>query len=290
MKINYEVVTTVGSVRTKNQDNFYLNGHIKQAEEKKCEKIGSSEEKCQIFAVCDGMGGEASGEIAAEIAVQTLSEYQAERIEYDWKDYIDRANRKICDYQRKHQVHMGTTFAGISVSSSKVVAINVGDSRIYRIRNRELKQLSKDHNEYQTMIKNGIEASEHVMKMAKSHLTQFLGIPDTDFCLEPYIVLDNFVTQGDAYLICSDGLYGVLSDKQILNIVCGDKHENNSICKELVKEAEERGSRDNITAMLVYITANEKYICWTKELVHRIKMIKVYLEKNLRRDNRKGKD
>lgn len=254
METSFGVVTTVGSVRQVNQDNFYLNGKIKKIDNKEDKLSGTSESECQLFAVADGMGGESFGEIASQIAVEALGEYQDRNIEYNWKEYIRKTNQKICEYQKEKQLNMGTTFAGLSISASKVIAINVGDTRIYQIRKGKIRQLSKDHNEYQTLMDAGIQMPERVMRMAKSHLTQFLGVPDSSFELEPHITIVDSVFEGDIYLLCSDGLYGVLPEEQIRSMICEGQKDQGMICRSLVKSAEEKGSRDNITAMIVKIT------------------------------------
>lgn len=256
MKIYYEVYTTVGNVRKINQDNYCLNGYIKKTEDDESGMIGNSENDDQIFAVCDGMGGTDSGAIAAAIAVQLLSKSCLKQEIFEWGKYIEHANRSICEYQKEHRIQMGTTIAGLSVHSSKVIAVNVGDSRIYQIRGNEIRQISRDHNEYQTMVEARIKVDNQTMRMARCRLTQFLGVPDDRFHITPHTVVENR-EEGDIYLLCSDGLYGVLSEEQILDIIYHNTISGHA-CKELVVTAKHQGSRDNITAMLVYINENKK--------------------------------
>lgn len=239
-----------------NQDNFYLNGYSKQLEEKECVKTGISEDEHQIFAVCDGMGGEECGEIAAKIAVQILHECNPEFFDVEWKSYIKKANQKICEYQRKYQKFMGSTFAGVYICSSKVIAINIGDSRIYRIREDKIIQLSEDHNEYQILVGAGIRISEHLKKMTKCRLTQFLGLPEEEYRLDPHVMMLDAAESGDRYLICSDGLSGTLSEEQIMDVI--KEHEKKSvgivdICEKLVRAAENQGNKDNITVLIMDI-------------------------------------
>lgn len=268
MKVYYEVYTTAGNVRTLNQDNFCLNGYTKKAKDSESEMTGESKEDDRIFAVCDGMGGMDSGEIAAEIAVKLLSRSCLEQDVFEWDNYIEQANTIICEYQKEHRVQMGTTIAGLSVHSSKVIAVNVGDSRIYQIRRGKIRQLSRDQNEYQMMAESGIKVDDQTMKKARCRLTQFLGIPNDIFHITPHTVVENR-EDGDIYLLCSDGLYGVLPQEQILDII---KHHSmyGHACKELVTAAIEQGSRDNLTAMLVYIHENKKKLIRIRKIIQSI--------------------
>lgn len=263
MRILYEAVTIAGRVRSENQDNFYVNGSIKKMTEAECMLSGVSEKNHQVFAVCDGMGGEDSGEVAAAMAVRILQSYASESVGINWPDYIKEVNQRLCEYQRKHSIQMGTTLAGISIDSSKLIAVNVGDSRIYQIHNKEIKQLSKDHSEYQFLLDAGIKADERAMRRAKSCLTQCLGLPEEELELEPHVVNIAELAAGDYYLICSDGLHGTLSEEQINRIISDHKIIEDNICEILVKEAEKQGSRDNITALLICISEDVKPVSET---------------------------
>lgn len=278
MKVDYEIFSTIGRVRKANQDNYYVDGYTKPIQDNESQMSGSSESDIHMFAVCDGMGGMSSGEIASQIAVQILSNHCSKKTEFDWEDYIEEVNIEICKYQSKHHIHMGTTLAGLSVNSSEVISVNIGDSRVYQIRRGKIRQLSKDHNEYQIMVNSGIQFDESIMRMAKCHLTQFLGLERENFNLEPHIVVEKCIP-GDIYILCSDGLYNALSDEQMLNIICKESKAR-YICKKLVKKAEEEGSMDNITVMLVYIEKCKKYNQYIEKFKIIIREIIFYLRKN----------
>lgn len=267
MKTNYEVLSIKGKIRPVNQDNYYVNGWTKKMEDNDGQSCGSLDKEYQIFAVCDGMGGEEAGEVAAAIAIEHLYHYSPKSFENHWSDYIDEANRKICEYEDTHNMKMGTTFASLYITPDKVISINVGDSRIYQIRDGKIRQLTKDHNEYQTMLESGIIADEKRMKKAKSRLTQCLGIPESTFKLEPYVVELEAAVEGDIYLLCSDGLYGVLSEEQIINTVLSYRKQKNCICKNLVEIAEKCGSRDNITAMVVYVDKSRSIFAKSQNMI-----------------------
>ena len=148
---------------------------------------------------------------------------------------------------------MGTTFAGLCLTPYKVLGINLGDSRVYRIRNNEIVQITKDHNEYQSMIDAGIIMDERTSRRAKHRLTQCLGIPEEKMVLEPYMKVLDAVVKNDIYLLCSDGLFGTLTDERIIKIIAESSSRNESVCEALVKGAEHFGSRDNITVLVVRI-------------------------------------
>ncbi|MCI5699200.1 MAG: protein phosphatase 2C domain-containing protein [Lachnospiraceae bacterium] len=268
MKTQYEIVSICGRFRSKNQDNFYLNGFTKKISDDEYLFSGASKNSYQLFAVCDGMGGEESGEVAAAIAVQNLISYTPKQFKYGWHNYIDQTNEMICNYQTSHQIQMGTTFAGLCINPFDAIAVNVGDSRIYRIREGIITQLSKDHNEYQNMVDAGIILDERTMRRAKSTLTQCLGITVEMFRLDPYVVSIDSVSPDDIYLVCSDGLYGVLSDEQILNIILDNKNKTGDTGVKLVQRAEERGSRDNITALIVRVVENKDANHIVKKLLY----------------------
>lgn len=257
MKVYYQAESVAGKIRQNNQDNFYANGYLKSKDDAEATFSGLSEEACQLFAVCDGMGGEEDGETAAFLALDHLRHYDKEDFKNNWKDYIERANQIICQYQDEHNIRMGTTFAGVSVSLSGVLAVNVGDSRIYRIRKNRIWQISRDHNQYQAMTEAGIKADKETMKRAKNRLTQCLGISEERVRLQPHVVYAGPAESGDVYLICSDGLYGALSEQQIIRSVSKVTEGKEGVAEELVKSAEKYGSRDNITAVVAYIMEME---------------------------------
>lgn len=251
MKVLYEVVTTFGPNRRKNQDNYYLNGVVKEADNEQKREVSLG--KYQMYALCDGMGGETSGDKAAELAVLALREDFSDCKGIDLQNYIKKVNKRICEYQQTYGIRMGTTFAGIYIENKHLTAINLGDSRIYRIDEDGIRQISKDHNEYQTMIDAGIEFTEQAAKRAKSRLTQFLGMEDEEIELEPQVYVNPAVSVGESYLICSDGLSDTLSNEEIEKIMLlGDPVEDN-ISERLIKQAEQKNAKDNMTAIRLYI-------------------------------------
>lgn len=257
MKVLYEVVTTFGPNRRKNQDNYYLNGVVKEVDSEQRRDVSVSQH--QMYALCDGMGGETSGDKAAELAVLTLREEFSDCKGIDLQNYIKKVNKRICEYQQTYGVRMGTTFAGICIENKHLTAINLGDSRIYRIAENEMRQISKDHNEYQTMIDAGIEFTEQAAKRAKSRLTQFLGMDDEEIELEPQIYVNSAVTVGESYLICSDGLSDTLSDEEIEKTMLACNPVEDNICESLIKQAEQKNAKDNMTAICLHILDDSEH-------------------------------
>lgn len=260
MKTTFAVCTTVGRIRKENQDNFYLNGTTKQMQIADISLEGSSDEDGQVFAVCDGMGGEDAGEVAAFLAVEEMKRYSRENFYRQWKKYIHSANNAICAYQDEHDFQMGTTFAGLILHHNCMQAVNVGDSRIYRIRDGQMMQLSKDHTEFQLMVDAGIMKQEDFSKTtAHNHLTQSLGIDEKDMKLEPFHSRPEEIQDQDMFLLCSDGLYGVLSDEEIAAAAM-EKESVLIRSRKLVDCAERKGSKDNITVLLISVSEEKQIV------------------------------
>lgn len=254
MKTIYAVCTTVGRVRKENQDNFNLNGITKPVHVQEIALQGVSEDKYQLFAVCDGMGGETDGEVAAYIAVEFLKKYPAETFYEEWQNYLLDTNDAICIYQEDNECSTGTTFAGVFIKDNILQAINLGDSRVYYIRNNKIVQISKDHTEFQELVDTGVLKPEDFSKSAThNYLTQCLGIDLEEEMLEPYVSEQISMQDRDMFLICSDGLYGTVSNDDMTEILSG----NESIAlksQKLVDLAERNGSTDNITALIICIS------------------------------------
>jgi protein phosphatase len=149
---------------------------------------------------------------------------------------------------------MGSTLTAGLVVGSAVFLANVGDSRAYCIRRDEIKQISQDHSwaEEQRRLKT-LSEDEINNSPFKHMITRSLGY-------EPSVKVDSFQTsleEGDYLLLCTDGLYGILSDRDMLKVFKKQK-EPEKICRRLVLEADQAGSRDNITAVVARYRGKEK--------------------------------
>jgi protein phosphatase len=216
----------------------------------------------RMFAVADGMGGHAGGEVASRTACEGLLEYYAGDLEAGmdlnpverrlmrlnkviWRieKEIFRLGEKIPEY-----ANMGTTLSVLLLFKEFALIAHVGDSRIYRFRNGVLKQLTQDETMAQLSLEMGYIKPEDVRGHPQSHvLIQALGTG-----LEKVNARVEKVASGDAFLLCSDGLYDMVSDQQIHEILSKFTPAEGA-CERLIKAALHNGGRDNVTAILVEV-------------------------------------
>lgn len=224
--IEFYALSEAGKVRKVNQDKIFVS---KFSLMKK-----NQSRKFVYFAVFDGMGGEQCGEIASQIAVDTLKSYENSNVALD--DLCKLINRRICRYMTDNGIKsMGTTAAIIRVASDRVAVCNIGDSKVFRINASGMRQLSVDH----TMAVGRMRP--------RRVLTQHLGIPENEFYIEPYLNALNY-NSGDKFLLCSDGLTDMVPEKNILEIVQNNNSEDG--VKKLFDMAMENGGRDNISIII----------------------------------------
>ena len=242
MKITAFGLTDVGKRRESNEDDFLL-------------------EPCRgVYAVADGMGGHAAGEIASRLAIETLQEVlqrddtASERMSVDdageWlRGAVVEANRRICDSIRLHEERrgMGTTVVALVHSGQNAVVGHVGDSRLYLLRGNELIRMTSDHSWVNEQVKLGLmnddTAQRHPMR---NIVTRALGS-------RPDVLVDLTSVQvqlGDVFLLCSDGLNTMLSDEQIQAILGGHCLDPEAACRALVEEANRHGGEDNVTVVV----------------------------------------
>jgi serine/threonine protein phosphatase PrpC len=211
-----------------------------------------------LIAVADGMGGYVGGEIASRSAIAALDDYlevlnQPELDEDSLEDLltssletIDRAIAMINE-ERPELVGMGTTLTSLSLFHENILLLHIGDSRAYRIRGNTITQLSADHTVVQELLNQGrITADEIASHPQRSFLTQVLmGKGNIDSILQAFpAVLD------DIYLVCSDGLSGVIDDGKILAAFTGGLQE---AVDSLIEATYKNGAPDNVTVIAVRI-------------------------------------
>ena len=211
-----------------------------------------------VYVVCDGMGGAAAGEIASSIAVDELLRILCARDPAVTRsalahEAVAAANNAIFSRaQRNPKLSgMGTTLVALLIEDSQVWALNVGDSRCYRLRAGRLEQLTVDHSLVDEQVRLGrMSRAEAVRSPLRNVITRALGTqtqvtPDLfQFEAEP----------GDLFLLCSDGLSRELSDKQIESNLAPSLPLADR-CTHLVEAAKKAGGHDNITVILVHAVA-----------------------------------
>ena len=206
-----------------------------------------------LFAVADGMGGHAAGEVASEIAVRVLSELAPEHPDGEALGRaIEEANRAVIQAAREGRGRqgMGTTMTAAMLEGERLVIAQVGDSRAYLLHQGKLQQLTRDH----SLMADMIEAGQLTPEEARTHpqrsvITRALG---SDAHLHPDIYEINVET-GDRLLICSDGLSGMIFDDQIENTL-RRVQDPQRCASQLVNEAIAAGGHDNVTVNVADVT------------------------------------
>lgn len=243
MKFISAVISDVGKVRENNEDNYYLGGKYRKDVRKDKIFLRKNIYGTLLCGVFDGMGGQSGGETASLVAAEMMVQYDNTDFSKNHSEYFFSASETV----RKQKKEMGTTAAVVYIESEMLYSYNLGDSRSYIIRNGEIKQLSKDHTRAAMMVEMGIlKEEEGKFHRDRNVLVKYMGMD----CFEKEYVCNTEVIDGDMILICSDGLYDMLSEEEIKE--CLDKNVRKSV-KRLLTAALKAGGRDNITAMLVRV-------------------------------------
>ncbi len=241
------VQTDPGCVREANEDS---GRHISPNDPDLQDRRGS------LTVVADGMGGHASGEVASQMAVELITElYYADNgldAPSALRNAVEMANEQIFAASQTNAEYsgMGTTVIALVVKDRTAFSAHVGDSRLYRFRNRVLEMLTLDHSQVMEMVKHGVLT----MEQARNHEDKnvILRAVGTQEAVEVEVSDDFEARTGDTFLLCSDGLSDMLDDTEIEGILQrgGDQH---SLCEALIVAAKANGGHDNITVGLVRI-------------------------------------
>lgn len=227
----------IGRVRSSNQDSGYAGFNL--------------------FFVADGMGGHAGGDIASALVAQRVAQADAiydsaEKAGEILRETIWQANAVLRESCKEHPElsGMGTTFSGMIIVGDKATIAHIGDSRIYRARDGEVKQITNDHTFVQRLVETGrITAEEALVHPRRSVLMRVLGdmeeFPEID--IETYDVLP-----GDRWMMCSDGLSGPVPES-VMDRLMLSKIDSYEATELLVGEALEFGAPDNVTVVVVDI-------------------------------------
>lgn len=207
-----------------------------------------------LYAVADGMGGHAAGEVASEIAVRTLADMVPDAVDTEaLANAVIEANHAVITAARKKgRAGMGTTLTAALLKGERLAIAQVGDSRAYLLHQNKMQQLTRDH----SLMADMIEAGELTEEEARVHpkrsvITRALG---SDPGMQPDLYELN-VKAGDRLLLCSDGLSTMLEDNQIENILVRTRDPQRA-ASILVNEAIAAGGHDNITVIVLDVEGN----------------------------------
>jgi serine/threonine protein phosphatase PrpC len=244
LRLAYGIQTDVGRKRERNQDNVTS---------KVPEETDVLEERGALFVVCDGMGGHAAGEVAAELGVRTIREVyfasQGQDVITSIAQAIKAANDAIYTLARNHTEYsgMGTTCVTLVIMGGRAYIVNIGDSRGYIIRDGQLRQVTQDHSWVAEQVRIGLLTEEQARVHAhRNVITRSLGT-------QPSITADLFVEtlkEGDRILLCSDGLHGYVEEAAISQEVVTQSDAETAV-HDLIDMANANGGPDNISAIVV---------------------------------------
>lgn len=245
----------IGLKREQNEDTYLIVDH--NSIEFDIQHYGT------MYAIADGMGGLTGGKIASKMACQGLLGYYAENelTAQDTSDFyiarlrhlktvIFNTHEKICEYSEQNSgyANMGTTLSVLVLLKNRALIAHVGDSRIYRLRQNSLEQMTQDHTMAQIFMELGHLSFETGSKHPSRHvLTQAVGQE-----IEVINSRIEKIKKGDIFLLCSDGLNDELTDIEIKDILLSGS-ELKDKCSRLVKKALKMGAKDNVTVLVVQV-------------------------------------
>jgi PPM family protein phosphatase len=230
-------VSHVGKVRSNNQDSGYAGSHL--------------------FIVADGMGGHAGGDVASALTIKHVREIDrqyssASEAEQALHGALISANALLADtvYEHSELTGMGTTVSGFVLVGHEVAIAHIGDSRIYLLRDGDLRQVTADHTFVQRLVDSGrITEEEAAVHPRRSVLMRVLGDVDATPEIDTSVVK---TLPGDRWLICSDGLSSYVNDSTISAVLVADLDAEEAATR-LVKESLDNGAPDNVTVVVVDI-------------------------------------
>ena len=241
--------TDVGRLRKGNEDNLYADAN----------------EHRGLFIVADGMGGHAAGEVASQMAVDLISSELADLNDLTAAEAAQRvsdtlrlANKQVFQRTTKEidKTGMGSTASALLLSDTHYLIGHVGDSRIYLVREGEMKQLTRDHSLVQEQVDAGLITQEQARHHPQSNvITCCIGMSSE---IEPDIIRGE-THVGDVFLLASDGLTGMVEDKRLQQLL-QSRATPERIVNAMIADANNNGGIDNITAIVVkVVTADTRF-------------------------------
>lgn len=238
-------ISDVGLVRSENQDFAMINSPELEL---------SSAGKGRLMVVADGMGGHRGGARASQLAALTIKEAYAQEGEADiatgLRAAMERANAAIYhEAQTNPDLRgMGTTCSALVIRGRQAWLAHVGDSRIYLIRGGNITQLTEDHSLVASMVREGLLTSEEAeVHPRRNVLQRSMGVGES---VEVDVIQSFGVQHGDTFILCSDGLHGLVKEGEMLGMIA---QPIDTAARELVKRAIERGAPDNVTVIVARV-------------------------------------
>ncbi|GAB4146110.1 MAG: hypothetical protein Tsb009_18630 [Planctomycetaceae bacterium] len=244
VQIRHGLVSITGNYRDNNEDNAYV------------------DPQGRVFLVADGMGGQAAGEKASELAMELVPKMLEQNLDFDnadtqsvlktIDDAVAKANGEIMALgEVDPQYHqMGTTLVFLVRVAGKFFAGGIGDSRAYRLRGGKLEQLTTDHSLTQALVDAGtITPEEAENHRYRNVLYRYLGSKDGGTGTEAKELTPEI---GDRYVLCSDGVTDGISDEQLASLLF-EKNDPQETAEAIVAAAEKGGSKDNITCLVLFV-------------------------------------
>ena len=258
MQVRASGISDVGLKREGNEDSF------------------STKDSLGLYIVADGMGGHLAGEVASRVAVEMINKSFGRWVEEETSEdqifgnpdrsltkrgnyisgSIQLANRVVYEMAvEQEQYHgMGTTAVVLAVTPTLIIAANVGDSRIYMLRDGNIERLSKDHSIVAEQVEMGMMTEEEAESSPLRHvLTRNLGSSEN---VEPDI-FEIEPSNNDRFILCSDGLTDLVSDKEIGEMIQNEE-DPEKLCQKFIEMALKRGGHDNTTVVSVFLTDMER--------------------------------
>ena len=258
MEVKASGISDVGLQREGNEDAFSVQSSL------------------GLYIVADGMGGHLAGEVASRVAVEIITKsfqrwMEADTPEDELFGYPDTslskvgnyvlssirlANRIIYEMATEYEQYsgMGTTIVTLLVKPGLIVAANVGDSRMYMVRDGRIERMSKDHTIVSEHIEMGVMTEEEAARSPLRHiLTKNLGSAEH----VDAEVFEIVPSGSDRFILCTDGLTDLANDKEILG-VAKEEHDPELLCRNLVELALRRGGHDNTTVVTVFLEDKER--------------------------------
>ena len=240
MRLKFYGKTDIGRRRKMNQDSIIMDS------------------KHSLFIVADGMGGHKGGETASRLACQTLQDFVAnnhnQRKPMDLLESGFQEATRIVYLEANKPAQegedlkgMGTTMVAIYIRDGRIYLGNVGDSRCYIFTQGELWRATEDHSLVNEQIRAGMITEDTINSVGKNVITRSIGFdPEVDVD-----IFDRKLAAGEAYMLCSDGLYGMVKDEWILERFKQGNLEQ--FVEDLVNEANTRGGEDNISCLFIHV-------------------------------------